>query len=70
MLGQPWLNLRFSLALMVCELRTSLFVSPQYVNFIRLFNCDDLIECIRKASSELSNIIQLLTYVEVDMECY
>ena len=35
-LGQPWLNLRFYLALCVCELGAPFFVSSFYINLILL----------------------------------
>ena len=40
-LDPPWINLRFSLALTVCESGALFFVSSQCVNLIRLFLCVD-----------------------------
>ena len=43
-LGPPWLNLRFSLALTICESLAMFLVSPQWVNLIRLFLDDDTLQ--------------------------
>ena len=40
-LDPPRINLRFSLALTICESETLFFVSSQCVNLIRLFLCVD-----------------------------
>ena len=40
-LDPPWLNLRFSLALTICEPRVLFVVSSWYVNLIRVFLHDD-----------------------------
>ena len=46
LLGPPWLNLRFSLALTIWESLSISFVPSSCVNFIRVFLHDDTMQLL------------------------
>ena len=60
-MGPLWFSFRCSLALVVCELSTISFTSPQYDNLNGLFLCNDALQMLG------SKLLDILMHLQ--MQC-